>query len=82
MKEKNKNFFFELELEVDHSIKIAFWADARSRTTCEYFGDVISFDTTYNTIRYNLVFGSFSGVNHHGHSTLLGCALMKNEDIQ
>ncbi|RYR03354.1 hypothetical protein Ahy_B06g082245 isoform B [Arachis hypogaea] len=51
MKEKNKNFFFELELEVDHSIKIAFWADARSRTTCEYFGDVISFDTTYNTIR-------------------------------
>ncbi|RYQ92584.1 hypothetical protein Ahy_B09g098809 [Arachis hypogaea] len=22
------------------------------------------------------------GVNHHGQSTLLGCALMKNEDIQ
>ncbi|RYR49571.1 hypothetical protein Ahy_A07g036087 [Arachis hypogaea] len=31
MKEKNQNFFFELELEVDQSIKIAFWADARSR---------------------------------------------------
>ncbi|RYR45370.1 hypothetical protein Ahy_A07g031211 isoform B [Arachis hypogaea] len=32
--------------------------------------------------RYNLVLGSFVVVNHHGQSTLLGCALIKNEDIQ
>ncbi|QHO11816.1 Protein FAR1-RELATED SEQUENCE [Arachis hypogaea] len=51
MKEKNQNFFFELELEEDQSIKLAFWADARSRAAFEYFGDVISFDTTYNTNR-------------------------------
>ncbi|XP_016166873.1 protein FAR1-RELATED SEQUENCE 7-like [Arachis ipaensis] len=82
MKEKNQNFFFELELEVNQSIKIAFWANARSRAACEYFRDVILFDTTYNTNRYNLVFGSFIEVNHHRQSTLLGCALMKNEDIQ
>ncbi|KAL4343703.1 hypothetical protein AHAS_Ahas11G0104900 [Arachis hypogaea] len=25
-------------------------------------------------------FGSFIGVNHHGMSTLLGCALLRNED--
>ncbi|RYR57437.1 hypothetical protein Ahy_A05g023170 isoform A [Arachis hypogaea] len=54
MKEKNQNFFFELELEDDQSIKLAFWADARSRAAFEYFRDVISFDTTYNTNRYNL----------------------------
>ncbi|RYQ96549.1 hypothetical protein Ahy_B08g092337 [Arachis hypogaea] len=82
MKEKNQNLFFELNLEGDHSIKHAFWADARSRAACEYFGDVVSFNTTYNTNRYNLVFGSFVGVNHHGQSTLLGCTLIKNEDIQ
>ncbi|RYQ84743.1 hypothetical protein Ahy_B10g104222 [Arachis hypogaea] len=51
MKEKNQNFFFELELEDDQSIQLAFWSDARSRAACEYFGDVISFDTTYNTNR-------------------------------
>ncbi|XP_057728784.1 protein FAR1-RELATED SEQUENCE 5-like [Arachis stenosperma] len=82
MKEKNQNFFFELELEDDQSIKLAFWADARSIVACEYIGDVISFDTTYNTNRYNLVCGSFVGVNHHGQSTLLGFDLMKNEDIE
>ncbi|XP_057724028.1 protein FAR1-RELATED SEQUENCE 4-like [Arachis stenosperma] len=82
MKEKNQNFFFELNLEGDHCIKHAFWADARSRAAFEYFKDVVSFDTTYNKNRYNLFLGSFVGVNHHGKSTLLGCALIKNEDIQ
>ncbi|RYR15640.1 hypothetical protein Ahy_B04g072521 isoform A [Arachis hypogaea] len=112
MKEKNPNFFFELELEDNQSIKLAFWADARSRAACEYFRDVISFDTTYNTnkvyigsfwvhriiirvhfvdnnsvfvvicFRYNLVCDFFVGVNHHGQSILLGCALMKNEEIK
>ncbi|RYQ96345.1 hypothetical protein Ahy_B08g092073 [Arachis hypogaea] len=81
MKEKNQNFF-ELNLEGDNCIKYAFWADARSRAAFDYFGDVVSFDITYNTNRYNLVLGSFVGVNHHGQSTLLGCALIKNEDIQ
>ncbi|RYR56505.1 hypothetical protein Ahy_A05g022202 [Arachis hypogaea] len=33
MKEKNQNFFFKLELEDDQSIKLAFWADARSMAT-------------------------------------------------
>ncbi|RYQ84477.1 hypothetical protein Ahy_B10g103827 [Arachis hypogaea] len=52
MKEKNKNFFFELNLEGDHYIEHAFWVDARSRAACEYFGDVVLFVTTYNTNRY------------------------------
>ncbi|RYR54462.1 hypothetical protein Ahy_A06g029744 [Arachis hypogaea] len=92
MKEKSQNFFFELNSEGDHYIKYAFWDDARSRAAFDYFGDVVSFDTTYNTnrlvlsniflmfseciyfgstpcacylCRYNLVLGSFMGVNHH-----------------
>ncbi|RYR15309.1 hypothetical protein Ahy_B04g072046 [Arachis hypogaea] len=100
MKEKNQNFFFKLELEDNQSIKLAFWADARSRAACEYFGDrCISevfrgirslfgcINDSYSVfviicLRYNLVCGCFIGVNHHGQSTLLGCALMKNEDIE
>ncbi|RYR68966.1 hypothetical protein Ahy_A03g015480 isoform B [Arachis hypogaea] len=35
----------------------------------EYFRDVVSFDTTYNTNRHNLIFGSFVGVNHHDQLT-------------
>ncbi|XP_052117824.1 protein FAR1-RELATED SEQUENCE 5-like [Arachis duranensis] len=67
----------ELNLEIDHSIKNVFWADARSRAAYEYFGD-ISFGTTYNTHRYNMVFDSFVDVNHHGQSTLFGYAFDRN----
>ncbi|RYQ94699.1 hypothetical protein Ahy_B08g089637 isoform A [Arachis hypogaea] len=80
-RKKNKKNF-ELNLEVDHSIKNAFLAYARSKAAYEYFGDVFSFDTTYSTNRYNLVFDSFVSVNHHGQLTLLECALTKNKDIQ
>ncbi|RYR61956.1 hypothetical protein Ahy_A04g019234 [Arachis hypogaea] len=81
MKEKNQNFFFELNLEGDHCIKHAFWADASFM-----FGECTNFglprSRCVHLCRYNLVLGSFVDVNHHGQLTLLGCALIKNEDIQ
>lgn len=30
------------------------------------FGDVVTFDTTYKKNRYDLIFGVFTGINHHG----------------
>ncbi|RYR25125.1 hypothetical protein Ahy_B02g058754 [Arachis hypogaea] len=53
MKEKNYNFFFELELEDDQSIKLAFWADARSRAACEY--SEILFHLTSPTIQTGII---------------------------
>lgn len=61
--------------------KILFWADARSRATYEEFGDVVTFDTTYLTNKYDMPFAPFVGVNHHGQSILFGCALLSNEGI-
>ncbi|RYR56579.1 hypothetical protein Ahy_A05g022269 isoform A [Arachis hypogaea] len=42
----------KLNLEGDHSIKNAIRANTRSRAACEYFEDVVSFDTTYNIKMY------------------------------
>ena len=44
------------------------------------FGDVISFDTTYLTNKYEMSFAPFVGVNHHGHSILLECGLLSAKD--
>ncbi|RYQ80686.1 hypothetical protein Ahy_Scaffold1g106930 isoform B [Arachis hypogaea] len=59
-------------------------ADARSMAAFEYFEDVVSFDTTYNTNRYNLVLGYFVGVNYHGEKAPKGiltdqCASIQRE---
>ncbi|WVZ06519.1 hypothetical protein V8G54_019865 [Vigna mungo] len=80
MRELNKDFFLNIDVDDDNRILNVFWADARSRAACEYFGDVISFDTTYLTNKYDMPFAPFVGVNHHGQSILLGCGLLCSED--
>ncbi|KAL6220846.1 hypothetical protein ACLB2K_008599 [Fragaria x ananassa] len=56
-----------------------FWADPKARSDYTYFGDTVTFDTTYRSNRYRLPFAPFTGVNHHGQPVLFGCALLINE---
>ena len=44
-----------------------------------YFDDVLTFDTTYLTNIYQMLFCPFVGVNHHGQSILLGYKLLSDE---
>ncbi|KAJ4973462.1 hypothetical protein NE237_006636 [Protea cynaroides] len=76
MQQKSPNFFYLMDLDEDGRLENVFWADSRCRAACEYFGDVIAFDTKYLTHKYDLPFASFVGVNHHGQYVLLGCGLL------
>ncbi|XP_062081126.1 protein FAR-RED IMPAIRED RESPONSE 1-like [Humulus lupulus] len=69
-----------IDLDDGGRIKNVFWANSRSRALYQEFGDVVTFDTTYLTNKYDLPFAPFVGVNHHGHSIFLGCRLLSNED--
>jgi len=80
MRELNKDFFFEIDVDADNRISNIFWADGRSRVACADFGDIVSFDTTYLTNKYDMPFAPFVGVNHHGQSILLGCGLLCAKD--
>lgn len=45
------NFFFAPQADDDDGRAASFfWVDARSQMVYQYFGDVVSFDTTYRTI--------------------------------
>ncbi|CAL5384969.1 unnamed protein product [Camellia sinensis] len=70
MKKQNSNFFYVMNFGDDGYIRNFIWADARSRVTYEAFGDVVTFDTTYLTNKYDLPLALFVGVNHHGQSIL------------
>jgi hypothetical protein len=59
-----------------------FWADAMSRKNYSLFGDVVSFDATYTTNQYNMIFAPFTGVNHHLQSIFLGVAFLANEKVE
>ncbi|KAG7011835.1 Protein FAR1-RELATED SEQUENCE 5, partial [Cucurbita argyrosperma subsp. argyrosperma] len=79
MHSENPNFFYAVQGEEDQCVGNVFWADPKARMNYTYFGDTVTFDTTYRSNRYRLPFAPFTGVNHHGQPVLFGCAFLINE---
>ncbi|XP_062089897.1 protein FAR1-RELATED SEQUENCE 6-like [Humulus lupulus] len=76
------NFFYVVDLNEKGCLRNLFWANARTRVTYSYFGDVVCIDTACLTNKYEVPLVSFIGVNHHGQSVLLGCGLLAGETIE
>ncbi|KAL8462470.1 hypothetical protein ACS0TY_033483 [Phlomoides rotata] len=81
LQHRDRNFFHLIDIDDEGRLRNVLWIHPRSRAAYEYFNDVVSFDTTYLVNRYEMPFGAFVGVNHHGQSILLGCALLTPETI-
>ncbi|XP_020267021.1 protein FAR1-RELATED SEQUENCE 5-like [Asparagus officinalis] len=79
MTSNDPEFYFAIEVDSSGQMRSVFWADGRSRASYLQFSDVIVFDVTYRTNKFGLPFAPFTGVNHHRQSTLLGCALLADE---
>ena len=79
---KNPSFMFKIEADEEQKITHCFWADATSRRAYSFYGDVIIFDTTYNTNRYGLIFAPLMGVNNHSQTLIFGCAFLSGETIE
>ncbi|XP_028204299.1 uncharacterized protein LOC114388164 [Glycine soja] len=78
----NPNFFYLMDFNDDGHLRNAFWVDARSRAACGYFGDVIYFDNTNLSNKFEIPLVTFVGINHHGQSVLLGCGLLASETTE
>ncbi|XP_041011243.1 protein FAR1-RELATED SEQUENCE 5-like [Juglans microcarpa x Juglans regia] len=61
MQYKNLGFFALMDFDDDGRLMNVFWADPRSRATYQYFGDVVTFDTTYLMNRYEMPFAPVVG---------------------
>ena len=77
---KNYNFYHALDLDDELHVRNVFWVDVRSRAVYEFFHDVIIFDITYLTNKYDMPFAPFIGINYHGKSIILGYGLLSGED--
>ncbi|XP_028803394.1 protein FAR1-RELATED SEQUENCE 5-like [Neltuma alba] len=76
---ENPSFFYEIQLDVENQITNIFWADAKMVVDYFYFGDMVSFDTTYRTNRHLRPFAPFVGFNHHRQTVTFGAALLYDE---
>uniref|UniRef100_A0A0A9CUQ7 Protein FAR1-RELATED SEQUENCE n=1 Tax=Arundo donax TaxID=35708 RepID=A0A0A9CUQ7_ARUDO len=72
-------FQFSVDFDNEKKIKTLSWTSGRSRSQYNFFGDVVTFDTTYCTNLYKIPFGMFVGVNNHFQSILFAGVLMREE---
>ncbi|CAL4989585.1 unnamed protein product [Urochloa decumbens] len=79
MHEEDPGFQFSVALDADKKIQTLIWTSGRSKSQYNYFGDAVTFDTTYCTNLYKMPFGMFVGVNNHFQSVLFAGVLMRDE---
>ena len=81
-KEKNPAFYFDYELGGANRLIKCFWTDPYARRSYNCFGDIIVFNTTYNTNKYDMIFAPITNVNYHGQTIIFGCAFLSDEKTE
>nr|XP_017239585.1 PREDICTED: protein FAR1-RELATED SEQUENCE 5-like [Daucus carota subsp. sativus] len=74
------HFRFEYRTDSHNHLTQLFWADGDGRKNYEVFGDAVSFDATYRTNRYGMVFIPLLGIDNHWKSVTFGAILLEKED--
>jgi zinc finger SWIM domain-containing protein 3 len=81
-KHRDAYFYFDHKRDGGGHMTGVLWCDFQSQMDYRAFGDVIVFDGTYKTNKYNLPLVPFLGVNHHKSTVLFACGIVTHEDTQ
>ncbi|WOH13726.1 hypothetical protein DCAR_0833237 [Daucus carota subsp. sativus] len=75
-------FYYDYKTDREGHLTGLFWTDAISQANYEIFGDIVSFDPTFRTNKYNMVFVPFTGVDNHWKNVTFGASLIAKEDYK
>ncbi|XP_074293146.1 protein FAR1-RELATED SEQUENCE 5-like [Silene latifolia] len=78
--ETQPGFYFDYDVDGDGSLRRAIWADNIARRNYAAFGEAVSYDPTYSTNKYSMVFTPFTGVDNHKRSVTFCCAIIAKEN--
>ncbi|XP_074266688.1 protein FAR1-RELATED SEQUENCE 5-like [Silene latifolia] len=78
--ETQPGFYFDYDVDEDGSLRRAIWADSIARRNYAAFGEAVSYDPTYSTNKYSMVFTPFTGVDNHKRSVTFCCAIIAKEN--
>lgn len=82
MAQKNDGFVYSYTTDENGKVENIAWAYGDSVRAFSVFGDVVTFDTTYRSITYNMLLGVWLGISNHGKTLFLGCVLLQEETSQ
>ncbi|GJZ90812.1 protein FAR1-related sequence 5 [Tanacetum coccineum] len=72
------DFSFDYLVE-NAELTAIFWADEVSKYNYREFDDVVSFDATFKTNKYKMVFVLFTAIDNHRKCVTVAASLLKNE---
>ncbi|GJW10301.1 FAR1-related sequence 5-like protein [Tanacetum coccineum] len=75
------NFTFQYKVENSELVAM-FWADEVAKCNYKEFGDIVSFDATFNSNKYNMKFVPFISIDNHRKCVTLGSGMLLHEDTQ
>ncbi|XP_023750563.1 protein FAR1-RELATED SEQUENCE 11-like [Lactuca sativa] len=81
-KSESLNFQYAFTLDSENRLEHIFWCDTHCFELYQKYGDIVVFDTTYKVNSYDMPFDIFVGIDNHGRTTLLGCALLLNKKLK
>nr|GEV95903.1 hypothetical protein [Tanacetum cinerariifolium] len=73
------NFTFHYKVE-NIELVAMFWADKVAKCNYKEFGDIVSFDATFNINKYNMKFVPFIVIDNHKKCVTLGLGMLLYED--
>ncbi|XP_074375332.1 protein FAR1-RELATED SEQUENCE 5-like [Apium graveolens] len=81
IQETSESFYFAYVVDSDVHLTKLFWADAIGRRNFELYGDAVSFDATFNTNKYNMIFAPFTVLDKHDKCVTFAACLLSHENI-
>ncbi|KAH6785155.1 hypothetical protein C2S51_037610 [Perilla frutescens var. frutescens] len=78
---EDEDFFYRFKLDSDGRLSNVFWRDSMMYEDYHLYGDVVVFDITYRTNKYNMICAPFVGLNNHKKNVMFGCAFLTDEKI-
>ena len=67
LQQKYPKFYFKFSFDAENIVENIFWVDSVARKDyVEAYHDCVSFNTTFYTNRFNMLFAPFIGINMHG----------------
>ncbi|GJY48463.1 FAR1-related sequence 5-like protein [Tanacetum coccineum] len=82
LEKRCKGFFMDYFQGEGDSLCGLFWADKVAKLNYQRFGDTISFDATFKSNKYRMVFVPFTGIDNHNRLVTFGAGLLSDETFR
>ncbi|XP_074296957.1 protein FAR1-RELATED SEQUENCE 5-like [Silene latifolia] len=73
------SYYFDFDVDDRGRLSRVCWFDPIAIKNYSLFGDMTSFDTTFNMNTYKMIFAPFTGVDHHKKCVSFGAGLIRKE---